>query len=184
MNTKTMLRWLATGLLAAGLAPAQAADFRPDALAVQAGAGASGTATAGVGLVWDWDLERLRRKAEITAHTELLLNHLRADDFGGGSQGFTQVVVLPSLRMRLDRGQSPWFLELGIGASWMDKLLVTPHKTFSTQWNFYDVVGVGYSLDDQRRHELGLRWVHISNAGIKKPNPGQDLLQLRYVARF
>ncbi|MDB5900570.1 MAG: hypothetical protein JWP41_4172, partial [Ramlibacter sp.] len=172
------------GLLAAGLAPAQAADFRPDALAVQAGAGASGTATAGVGLVWDWDLERLRRKAEITAHTELLLNHLRADDFGGGSQGFTQVVVLPSLRMRLDRGQSPWFVEVGIGASWMDKLLVTPHKTFSTQWNFYDVVGVGYSLDDQRRHELGLRWVHISNAGIKKPNPGQDLLQLRYVARF
>ncbi|MDB5898476.1 MAG: hypothetical protein JWP41_2078, partial [Ramlibacter sp.] len=53
MNTKTMLRWLAPGLLAAGLAPAQAADFRPDALAVQAGAGASGTATAGVGLVWD-----------------------------------------------------------------------------------------------------------------------------------
>jgi lipid A 3-O-deacylase len=184
MKTKTMFRFLAAGLLAAGLSPAGAVELRPDGLAVQAGGGGNGSAMAGVGIVWNWDFERLRRKAELTAHTELMLNHLRADDFGGGSQGFTQVVVLPSLRMRLDQGRSPWFLELGIGASWMDKLYVTPKKTFSTQWNFYDMLGFGYSLDDQRRHELGLRWVHISNAGIKQPNPGQDFLQLRYVAHF
>jgi lipid A 3-O-deacylase len=177
------LRLLAGGFLAAALSTANAVDFRPDAVALQAGAGGGGTAMAGVGIAWDWDF-RLQRRAELTAHTELMVNHIRADAFGGGKQSFTQVVVLPSLRMRLDQGRSPWFIELGIGASWMDRLLVTPDTTFSTQWNFYDMLGLGYSLDAQRRHELGLRFVHLSNAGIKKPNPGQDLLQLRYVARF
>jgi lipid A 3-O-deacylase len=31
---------------------------------------------------------------------------------------------------------------------------------------------------------VALRWVHISNAGFKQPNPGQDFLQVRYVQRF
>jgi lipid A 3-O-deacylase len=176
-------RLFAGGLLAAALSTAHAVDFRPDAVSLNGAAGGSGTAMAGVGVVWDWDF-RLQRHAELTAQTELMVNHLRADAFGGGNQGFTQVVLLPTLRMRLDRGQSPWFIDLGVGVSWMDKLFVTPDKTFSTQWNFYDTLGVGYSLDAQRRHELGLRYVHVSNAGIKKPNPGLDLLQLRYALKF
>jgi hypothetical protein len=183
MKQMKHLRAAAAVLLVSALTGVRAADFKPDAVAAQVGGGGSGTAMAGVALAWDWDFERLR-KAQLTAQTELMLNHWRAEDFGGGHQGFTQVVLLPSLRMRLGQGRSPWFVEVGVGASWMDRKFVTPHKTFSTQWNFYDMLGVGYSLDDQRRHELGLRWVHVSNAGIRKPNPGQDLLQLRYVTRF
>ena len=37
---------------------------------------------------------------------------------------------------------------------------------------------------DEHQHELGIRWVHVSNGGLKEPNPGQDFLQLRYVSRF
>jgi lipid A 3-O-deacylase len=103
---------------------------------------------------------------------------------GGGHQALTQVVLLPTLRMQLSRGASPWYLEVGVGASWLDRRFVTPDREFSTQWNFYDVLGMGRSFGPAARHELGLRWVHVSNGGIKKPNPGQDFLQLRYVARF
>jgi hypothetical protein len=182
MKTTLPFRLITAGLLATALSAAHA-DFRPDRVSLNVAGGGSGTAMAGVGIVWDWDF-RLQRHAELTGQTELMVNHLRADAFGGGSQGFTQLVVLPTLRMRLDGGRSNWFIDLGVGASWMDKLFVTPNKTFSTQWNFYDMVGVGYSLDAQRRHEMGLRYVHLSNAGLKKPNPGQDLLQLRYVFKF
>jgi lipid A 3-O-deacylase len=184
MKTRNFPRLLTALACAAGLQAAHAFDWRPDGVALQAGVGGRGSAIAGVGLVWDWDFQRLRRKAELTAHTELMLNHWRADEVGGGKQGLTQVVLLPSLRMRLSRGASPWFIELGIGASWMDQKLVTPRKTFGSQWNFYDMMGIGHSFGAEHEHELAVRWVHVSNAGLKKPNPGQDFLQLRYVARF
>ena len=173
-----------TALLFACACAAHAADFTPDAVSVRAGMGSHGTAMAGVGIIWDWDFERLRRKAELTAHTEFMVNRWRADEVGGGHQTYTQLALLPSLRMTLSQGRSPWFIELGIGISWMDRLFVTPQKRFSTRWNFYDMMGVGYQFGAQRKHELGLRWAHVSNAGLKKPNPGQDFLQLRYVARF
>lgn len=184
MKTTMIPRILIAGLCAAGLQSAHAFNLRPDGVAVQAGAGGNGTAMAGIGIVWDWDFQRMRRKAELTAHTELMLNHWQAHAVGGGNQGLTQVALVPSLRMRLDRGQSPWFIELGIGASWMDQKFVTPRKTFGSQWNFYDMMGIGRSFGNEHGHELGIRWVHISNAGLAKPNPGQDFLQLRYVNRF
>ena len=163
---------------------AHALDLTPDGASLQAGVGRRDVGIAGVGIVWDWDFQRMRRKAELTAHTELMLNGIRAHAVGGGHDTYTQVVLLPSLRMRLARGQSPWFIELGVGASYTDKLYTTPAKTFSTRWNFYDMLGVGYSLGAEHHHELGVRWVHISNAGIRDPNPGEDFIQLRYVRRF
>ncbi|GAB3764312.1 acyloxyacyl hydrolase [Ramlibacter monticola] len=172
-------------VLLASAGAARAIDFGPDGASVEAGFGTRGTYMAGVGLVWDWDFERMRRKAELTAHTEVLVNRWRFDAVGGGNDELTQFVVLPSLRMRLERGRSPWFIELGIGASWMDKTFETPRKVFSTRWNFYDVLGFGRTFNGgSEQHELALRWTHISNAGIENPNPGQDFLQLRYVRRF
>lgn len=184
-TTKSLCLGVLAALLAAGASPSHALDWKPDAVSLEAGAGTHGTRFAGAGLVWDWDFERMRRKAELTAHTELLVNTWRADAIGGGENSYTQLVLLPSLRMRLSRGASPWYIELGIGASYLDRLFATPHKQFSTRWNFYDMMGVGHTLGGpDGKHEIGMRWVHVSNGGLKKPNPGQDFLQLRYVARF
>ncbi|HEX4894973.1 MAG TPA: acyloxyacyl hydrolase [Solimonas sp.] len=179
-----LARWIVGALLCAGLHSANAVDFTPDGVSAQAGIGRHGAVAAGVGVVWDWDFQRMRRKAQLSAHTELIVNGWRADDLAGGHQTLAQVVVLPSLRMRLARGDSPWFIELGIGASYLSKDYVTPDKTFSTRWNFYDMLGIGHSFGEKREHELGLRLVHVSNAGIRKPNPGEEFVLLRYVRRF
>lgn len=180
-----MKKHLAAAALLAAAATSHAFDLRPDGISVFAGAGSHSARIAGASILWDWDFERMRRKAELTAHTELILNEWRANDFGGGHQYFTQVALLPTLRMRLSRGASPWYIELGIGASYMDKLFVTPQKEFSTRWNFYDVMGVGYTIGGpDGKHEINARWMHVSNGGLEKPNPGQDFLQLRYVSRF
>lgn len=178
---------LAAGLLAAGIPlAAHAVDWQPDAFTVKAGVGEHSTAMVGAGLRWDWDFWRLRRKSELTAHTEVMLNEWRAETADGGDHRFyTQVVVLPSLRMRLGRGASPWFLEFGIGASWMNRKLETPDRKFGSQWNFYDVLGMGYTFGGPRgKHEVDLRLVHFSNAGLKDPNPGLNFLQLRYSKEF
>jgi lipid A 3-O-deacylase len=184
MKTTMLARACATALLAAAALPAaHAVDFTPDGVSLQAGGG-EGTGMAGVGIIWNWNFEALRR-AELTAHTELMLNGWHADAVDGGHRNYAQVVLLPTLRMRLDRGASPWFFELGVGPSYLNKHFQTPDKEFGTQWNFYDVLGAGYTLGGpQGKQEIGLRLAHISNAGIRKPNPGQDFLQLRYVHWF
>ena len=184
MTTTKLLRVLLAGACAAGLPAAHAFDWKPDGASLQAGGGGNGTSMAGVGIVWDWDFQRMRRKAELTAHTEVMLNHWRYNALGSGHDSLTQVVVLPSLRMRLSRGASPYFIELGIGASWMDQDFETSRKRFGSRWNFYDMMGIGRSFGEEHEHELGLRWVHVSNAGLKRPNPGQDFIQVRYVHRF
>ena len=183
MKTTTML--LAGAALLAATAPALAADFKPDGATLQAGIGKNGTHMAGVGLLWDWNFERMRRVAELTAHTELMVNRWHYDAIGGGKDQLTQYVLLPTLRMRLARGASPWFIELGIGASYMDRSYETPRKRFSTRWNFYDVLGVGHTYGGpDGHHEVGLRLNHVSNGGIRNPNPGENFLQLRYTKSF
>ena len=95
-----------------------------------------------------------------------------------------QVGLVPLVRWRPDEGRSPWFVEGGIGLSWLDGDLRTPERTFSTRLNFSDNLGIGRSFGARGEQELSLRWQHTSNAGIRKPNPGQDLLLVRYAHAF
>jgi hypothetical protein len=178
------MKTLATLFLAAAAWGAGATDLRPDGIALQGSLGTHDTRMAGVAAVWDWEWALLRRKAAISGQTELFVNHWRADAPGGGREGYTQLGVLPTLRLHLSQGRSPWFLDVGIGVSWMDSRFATAERRFSTRLNFYDVLGAGYRFGERRQHELGLRVVHVSNGGLKEPNPGQDFLQLRYLARF
>lgn len=182
-TTKKILRLAAAGALLTACCAARA-DWRPDGWVVQAGPGKEGAALVGAGALWDWDFRHAGRKAELTAHTELLVNQWRYDALAGGHDTLTQLVVLPTLRINFSQGRSPWYVELGIGASWMSRGYATPDKQFSTRWNFYDVLGAGYRFGAQGRHEIGLRYVHVSNAGLRKPNPGEDFVQLRYIHRF
>jgi hypothetical protein len=180
-TTTTLARWCAAAAVAASASLAHA-DWRPDGVVLQAGLGRNGNVLLGAGLSWDWGWRHPTSAAELSARTELLVNVWRADDFDGGHQNFTQVVLLPLLRIALDQGRSPWFLEAGIGASYMDPLYVTPVKQFSTRFNFYDVLGFGYRFGPDR--ELGLRLNHVSNGGIRNPNPGEEFVQLHFVQRF
>lgn len=174
----------ALALAALGLSaslPAMAVDWRPDAAYVARGSNQDEVLTGTVGLAWDWNW---KPGTAWSAQTEVFVTGWRAEGWNGGHQRFAQVGVLPVLRYRFGGGGSPWFVEGGIGLSYFDRLYRTPDKLMSSRFNFYDMLGVGYSFGEARRHELGLRLVHVSNAGIKKPNPGEETVQLRYAMRF
>ena len=163
---------------------AQASELMPSGAFVQGGLAEDATRTATVGLFWSWSWRHPVWGGEATGMTEGFLSHwsARAE---GGRRSFTQVGgVVPLLRYRFSHGQSPWFLEAGIGFSVMQPVYRTSHKEFSTNFNFVDVIGMGHSFGEGQRHELGVRITHLSNGGIKHPNPGENLLQLRYAARF
>jgi lipid A 3-O-deacylase len=119
----------------------------------------------------------------VSGITEAFLGEWSARQVGE-RRSFTQVGVLPLVRIRFRGGASPWFVEGGIGASVSSPVYRTANKEFSTSFNFVDVLGIGRSLDAQHRQELSLRLQHISNADIKQPNPGENFLQLRYAVAF
>lgn len=180
---KKKLRLAALAACALAAMGARAQGGATTAFVAEGGVTVHGTysVTAGVTLPssWHW----VSHSGEWTAYTELFVSHWRAK-FEGRREGLTQIGVMPVLRYRFDHGRSLWFAEGGVGLSYLDRLYRRDDKRFSTRFNFNDVVGVGRSFGAQREHELTLRFVHVSNAGIKEPNPGENFVQLRYARQF
>jgi len=156
----------------------------PGGAFIQLGESRDGTRMATLGLQWQSGWRHGWWGGQLGYSTEALLGHWRAPGPRGGHETYTHLALVPMLRNRADGGRSRWFLEGGIGVSLTDNVYRGAHKQFSTTFNFVDVIGVGYSFGAAREHELGLRVVHISNADVKKPNPGMDSLQLRYARMF
>ena len=120
----------------------------------------------------------------VSLRWDAYLSEWRTDAALGQRRHFTQVGLVPMFRYRFDRGASPWFVEGGVGLSYLSASYSNRVKEFSTQWNFSDHLGVGRNFGNDRAHELGLYVKHVSNAGIKSPNPGETFVQLRYGYTF
>ena len=174
-----------TALLAtvAAFVPAHA-QLKPGAVFVQAGAGEEGLSAASVGVLWPWSWRAQALGGQWSVNTELFASSWRADAAGGGSRSYVQLGLVPLVRYTFDEGRSPWFAEIGIGISVLDRRFATPAKTFGTTWNFTDNLAIGRSFGAKGEHEISLRWQHTSNGGLKQPNPGLDAGLVRYTRRF
>ena len=92
-----------------------------------------------------------------------------------------QYGVTPFLRYTISNGL---FVEAGIGVNAITPIFRSRDHQFSTTFNFVDHLGFGLRFGASRENEISLRVQHFSNAGIKKPNPGQDFAVLRYARHF
>ncbi len=189
--------WAMMALLAAGAAhTAMAQELSTDSKAnsadlslarsvyVQGSWAEHGTDAATLGITLPWEHWQTNLwGGQVRGHWDAYVTRLSFD--GARSYDNTWLFgIVPTLRWRPDAGHSPWFVEAGIGATYMMRRYVTVDKEFSTSFNFASHLGVGYQFGDQRRHEVQLRVEHISNAGIKHPNPGENFAQLRYAYHF
>ena len=73
------------------------------------------------------------------------------------------------------------FLEAGAGPNLFTRTLVGNH-VLSTNLQFGDSIGFAHEVSD--RWTLGLRVVHFSNAGIKRPNDGVSFVNIVASYRF
>lgn len=91
----------------------------------------------------------------------------------------------PFLRLERPTGTSSLvFVEASIGVRLLSHTRVSPDHTLSSAFQFSDQLGAGFQWGPQGRSTLGVRFQHISNAGIKKPNPGINFTQVYYRHRF
>ena len=184
--TRSLIQLAALGLLGTACAQvslAQGSSF-PSVVFIQAGTGGD-TNMATMGLAWDWNKRWSIAGGQLDGYWESSFSAWSYPSMDGRRTAWLgQLGVVPTFRFRPDRGQSPWFGEIGIGASCMTTVYETQRKQFSTSFNFADHVGIGRSFGEDRRHEVSLRIEHFSNAGIKRPNPGENFAELRYSFRL
>jgi lipid A 3-O-deacylase len=73
------------------------------------------------------------------------------------------------------------YIEAAIGAHLVQRR-ISQHRIFSTAFQFGDHIGIGLR---GREYDIGVAVQHLSNASIRRPNPGINfvLLRLQYHLR-
>jgi lipid A 3-O-deacylase len=133
--------------------------------------------------MWPWSgaprvwLGRLTWQIEATVGVW----HSVAVGDAGAPQLSLQLGLKPAARWGFGHG---WFVEAGVGLNFVATRYRAGDRRFSTRLNFGDHIALGLRFGERRQHELQLRVEHFSNAGLRKPNPGEDFGQVRYVWRY
>ncbi|WP_233214080.1 acyloxyacyl hydrolase [Pollutimonas nitritireducens] len=73
------------------------------------------------------------------------------------------------------------YTEIGVGATVLSRTRFAD-KNLGSAFQFGNHIGVGVLISPA--HQVGLRFSHFSNAGIKEPNDGLDVVQLTYTYRY
>ena len=77
------------------------------------------------------------------------------------------------------RNERPWgYLEAGFGGYLLSKTINNPETRVPSAFEFGSHVGIGFSLT--KTHAIGVALQHLSNAGLKQPNGGIDLVLVQY----
>jgi lipid A 3-O-deacylase len=179
-------------LLFAGLlslsAAAAALDDQSHGIYVEAGHAPHGeqfTNSLTLGYVVPWAYGPSVVGGPLSFYWDFFVSQWNADDARGiGRRNYVQIGAIGNWRWRFADGGSPWFAEFGIGGTVLDHLYRTPGREFSTAFQFTEQIGVGRNFGDRGQHELSVRLQHFSNADIKRPNPGENFVRVRYLYRF
>lgn len=157
--------------------------LRPSTTFVQAGVAKHDTQALVVGMTWAWRWERRTSFGTATGYWEASVGRWSSEQGTQHTSAWvTQVGITPVLRWRPSAWDETWFVEVGIGANFLTPIYRSRDRRFSTTFNFGDHLAVGRRFGTDQRHEIALRLQHFSNAGIRRPNPGENFLQLRYAA--
>lgn len=99
----------------------------------------------------------------------------------GDHQNLAVVGFTPVLRYQRD-DKLGWYVEGGIGANLFSELYDNNDDKLSTAFQFGDHLGIGYVTPG--KWDLALKFQHYSNASIKRPNSGVNLLIVSARYRF
>lgn len=85
---------------------------------------------------------------------------------------------------RLERARTLPYLEASLGAHLLSRRQINGNREFSTAFQFGEFVGAGVAFGARHELDLALRLQHVSNGGIKNPNPGLTFVSLALGYRF
>lgn len=99
------------------------------------------------------------------------------------SRYLLDVGVTPLLKYAFQGKHGGVFVEGGVGVHYLNGLYERGNSHFSTRVQFAPHVGLGYRFS-AGTGEILLRLQHLSNGGIKQPNPGVEFVLLSVSKAF
>ncbi|RKT25956.1 lipid A 3-O-deacylase [Paraburkholderia sp. RAU2J] len=89
-----------------------------------------------------------------------------------------EIGVTPVIRFIKISGWVRPFVEVGAGIRLLSSPRIASDFTLGTAFQFAEMAGVGVQFGHRQQYVAGYRFQHISNGGIKEPNPGINFSQL------
>lgn len=171
----TMTRKMMVAMLLALALPAQAQII--DGFAFEAGASSS-TDMFSVAVQKQWSKRWLQGDAwHLGGYWEFSLAQWNREALPGERDQLVEIGITPVFRIQRNslRGL---YVEGGIGAHLLSSTELG-NKRFGSSFQFGDHLGLGYRFGANKALDIGYRYQHLSNVGIKDPNQGIDFHQIR-----
>ena len=155
--------------------------FAVDSASIEYGTG-NGAQMWRVGAQWNWQSRWLQHgNWHMGGYWDAQLGQWSGSD----KNTITDLGLTPVFRYQETQpsGISP-YVEGAIGFHLISPVRLEERRGFSSAFQFGDHVGVGARFGERHCYDLGLRFQHLSNAGIKKPNNGINFTQVRFQYHF
>lgn len=173
-----LIQWKSL-IIGVALAAAQSVGHAVDSVSLDLGAGQR-VQMARVAAQWDWGSRWFQSNGtHIGGYWDLSLAQWRGTKYqnvSGERQNITNIGLTPVFRFQRDNKKG-LYAEAGVGIHLLSKLYDNNGTRLATRFQFGDHVGIGYVFDNKL--DLGLRFQHFSNAGIKTPNDGVEFISIR-----
>ena len=172
MNRLALLALPVALVFAAG--PARAVD----AYTIELGQGDNTTDLARLHAKWNWEKRWFEHESwHLGGYWEATLGYWRGS--GAGARNLWDVGITPVFRLQPNDPRGGLYVEGAIGAHLLSATRINDHRVFGSSFNFGDHVGFGYTFGTRGQYDLGYRFQHLSNGGIKSPNDGINFHEVR-----
>jgi len=160
-----------------------------DGVAIEGGTSGSSDVSvdmARIAVQWDWGARwALGPGWHIGGYWDLAGGYWRNDSRNRSSSGIWDIGFTPVFRLQQsDPAAIAPYGEAAIGFHFISKTSINSDRQLSTAFQFGDHLGIGVRFGPKHAYDVGYRFQHLSNAGIKKPNDGIDFHELRLQYHF
>ncbi|MGH8670265.1 MAG: acyloxyacyl hydrolase [Burkholderiales bacterium] len=168
----------ATLTLAAAALPFAIPAHALDGFSIEAGRGDERSELVRGGLQWKWKRRFFTEgRWYVAGYWDASVGVWTTDksviDFG----------LTPVFRLQHSDTAGPYY-EAAIGFHLLSDLSVSRTRIFGSNFQFGDHLAAGWRFGGLGRYDVSLRLQHLSNGGLKKPNPGINFLVLRFAYHF
>ncbi len=139
-----------------------------------------------VGLQWDWKKKWFDTGSwHLGGYWDASMGYWDNDSPGKTNSGLADIGFTPVFRFQSNNltGVSP-YAEAAIGVHFLSRTSVSDQRQFGSSFQFGDHIGVGLRFGDKGQYDLGYRYQHLSNGGLKDPNQGINYNQVRFQYHF
>lgn len=101
-----------------------------------------------------------------------------------GGEDVVSIGASPLIRLSKHlSGFTPYF-EVSAGPRLLSHTEPAAGHPMSSGFQFAESVGVGAAFGQHNQYQIGYRFEHVSNGGIKEPNPGYNFHQVYFQYHF